>query len=56
MEGRAGGAAVCICGHGCGGCGACQMLREIRDFIAYAAAAKMHKQDRDWIEAMRTIV
>ena len=33
---RPGGAAICICGHGCGGSSACSGLSILRDLFRYA--------------------
>ncbi len=56
MAGKAGGDAMCICGHGCGGCGACAMLSEITSFIRCVPAKGMTKEWRDAVELLRSVM
>lgn len=56
MKGRAGAAAVCVCGHGCGGCSACSGLGMLRDLIRYIPTDGLPGEWREHIALWRSVV
>lgn len=54
---RPGGAAICICGAGCGGSAACSMLRTIRDVILHMEVPPDALPGwRDHIEMLKSVI
>jgi len=56
MKGRAGGAAICVCGGNCGGTKACSMLARIKDMIRYLPAESLPEPWQQELANLRRVI
>lgn len=53
---KPGGAAMCICGAGCGGSAACRMLRELRETITLMPTDGMPEAWQTKVDELRSVL
>ena len=56
MKGRAGGAVVCLCGHGCGGSAACSMVGRLQNLVRYLPTGSLPDEWRTIVEELRSVM